>query len=77
MTTPDSIQASRTLHELRLHWNQAYKIDYRPDAPDDPWHAERLDDHQVLTAASPSALRNRMISNYTFRPVPHAGDPDQ
>lgn len=75
MTTPDSIQAWPSLNDLRYHWDEAYKIDYRPGEPGQPWRAERLDDHQVLTAASPSALRDRIIDDYTLRPVPPAENP--
>jgi hypothetical protein len=78
MTTPDSTPASKDdLDDLRLNWDQAYKIDYVPGAPGGPWRAERLDDHQILTAASPSVLRDGIIDDYTLRPVPRPKDPGQ
>ena len=77
MTAPESTPASRDLDDLRYHCGEAYRIDYCPGAPARRWRAERLDDHAVFTAASPSALRERIIDDYTLRPVPRAIDPSQ
>jgi hypothetical protein len=60
------------LHALRLHWDEAYLITYHPDDRFEPWHAERLDDHDTLKAGSAATLRDSIISDYSARPVPRA-----
>ena len=69
MTADGSAQNAKALDDLRLHWDEAYKITYHPGEPE-PCHAERLDDGTVLTAYSPWALRNKIIDDYSVRPVP-------
>ncbi len=64
-----SAQITQALNDLRLHWDEAYKITYHPGAAES-FHAERLDDGTVLTADSPWALRDKIIGDYSARPVP-------
>jgi hypothetical protein len=67
--TADIAHIQRELNDLRLHWDEAYKITYRPGQAE-PCHAERLDDGTVLTAGTPWALREKVIGDYSVRPVP-------
>jgi hypothetical protein len=67
--TADSAYIQHELTDLRLHWDEAYKITYHPGMAE-PCHAERLDDGHLLTADSPWALRNKIIDDYSVRPVP-------
>jgi hypothetical protein len=59
----------RELTDLRQHWDEAYKITGHPGEAE-PCHAERLDDGTVITADSPWSLRNKIIDDYSVRPVP-------
>jgi hypothetical protein len=67
--TTDIAHLQRELTDLRLHWDEAYKITCHPGEAE-PCHAERLDDGTVLTADSPWALRSKIIDDYSVRPVP-------
>jgi hypothetical protein len=69
MTADENTQITQALDDLRLHWDEAYKIAYQPGEAE-PCHAERLDDGTLLTADSPGALRNKIIDDYSVRPVP-------
>jgi hypothetical protein len=69
MTADESTQIKQALNGLRLHWDEAYKITHHPGEAE-PCHAERLDDGTLLTAGSPGALRNKVIDDYSVRPVP-------
>jgi hypothetical protein len=69
MTADGSAQITQALDDLRLHWDKAYKITYHPGEAE-PCHAERLDDGTVLTADTPWTLRNKIIDDYSVRPVP-------
>lgn len=62
-------QVEQALSELWFHWDEAYKITYHPGEVE-PCHAERLDDGSLLTAGSPWALSNKIIDDYSARPVP-------
>jgi hypothetical protein len=55
------------LGALRWHWGDAYII-CRPEL--EVWLAERRDDHETLQATTPLGLRDRILANYTARPVP-------
>lgn len=60
------------LEELRHHWGSAYVIGHpEPDV----WVAQRRDDRVVLRADTPEELRDRIIADYTARPVPRQGEP--
>jgi hypothetical protein len=67
--TADSAHIHQALSDLRLHWDEAYKVTYHPGEAE-PCHAERLDDGTVLTASTPWVLREKIIHDYTARPVP-------
>jgi hypothetical protein len=69
MTADGSAQITQALDDLRLHWDEAYKITYHPGEAE-PCHAERLDDGTVLTADTPWTLRSKIIDDYSVRPVP-------
>ncbi len=71
--TGNSAHTQRERNDLRLHWDEAYKITYDPGEAE-PCHAERLDDGTVLTADSPWALREKIIGDYSARPVPRLAD---
>lgn len=60
---------TQALNDLRLHWDEAYKITYHLGEAE-PCHAERLDDGTLLTADSPLALRKKINDDYRVRPVP-------
>jgi|GEM_PF-5606798 len=64
------------LYALRLNWDEAYLISFSTDDPLEPWRAERLDDHAVLTAGSPATLRDAIIEDYSARPVPRTETDD-
>jgi hypothetical protein len=49
------LMTTQALNDLRLHWDEAYKITYHPGEAE-PCHAERLDDGTGLTADSPWAF---------------------
>ena len=54
------------LGALQWHWGEAYIIaNPRPDI----WLAVRRDDHQTLRAETPLGLRDKIIGDYTVRPV--------
>lgn len=67
--TTDSAHIHQALTDLRLHWDEAYKITYHPGETE-PCHAERLDDGTVLTAGTPWVLREKITHDYSVRPVP-------
>ena len=67
--TADNAHVQRLLNDLRHHWDEAYKITYHPGEAE-PCHAERLDDGTVLTAETPWALHDKIINDYSVRPVP-------
>ena len=67
--TADSAHFHRALNDVRLHWDEAYKITCHPGEAE-PCHAERLDDGTLLTADTPWALRDKIIDDYSARPVP-------
>lgn len=51
---------------LQWHWGEAYIIaNPRPDI----WLAVRRDDHQTLRDGTPLGLRDKIIADYTVRPV--------
>ena len=54
---------------LRQDWGSAYRITRAPGTAR-PYQAERRDDHVVLTAADPEALRDLIRADYLARPVP-------
>lgn len=62
------------LAALRFHWGEAYII-ARP-APD-TWIAQRRDTREVLRDSTPLGLRNKIITDYTARPVPRRNVPDK
>lgn len=53
------------LQDLRWHWEDAYAI----TVDDDGWHAERLDNHEVITRATAAAMRRALIFDYAKNPV--------
>jgi hypothetical protein len=67
MTTWDEPLAA-----LRWHWGSAYVIS-RP-APD-VWLAQRRDTRETIRESTPMGLRDRIISDYTDRPVPRDAAP--
>jgi hypothetical protein len=69
MTAYGSAQITSALTDLRHHWDEAYKITHHPGEAE-PCHAERLDDGTVLTTGTPWALREKIIGDYSARPVP-------
>jgi hypothetical protein len=58
------------LADLREHWGIAYVINVTDVAAGERWTAERVDDHQILTAASPGELLIAIRVDYGDRPVP-------
>jgi len=54
------------LAALRWHWGEAYIINCL--GPGD-WLAERRDTHETLRGQTPLDLRERIITDYTARPV--------
>lgn len=55
------------LADLQHHWGSAYMISHpAPDA----WLAQRRDDYQSLTAATPRGLLELIRADYLARPVP-------
>jgi len=54
------------LGALRWHWGDAYAICH--PAPD-TWIAQRRDTCETLRAATPEALRHKIIADYAARPV--------
>jgi hypothetical protein len=61
------------LMKLRYHWGDgAYRIEVEfPHS----WTATRLDDEKVLAADSAADLREKIVEDYSARPVPR-GEPD-
>jgi len=60
------------LTALRWHWGEAYIINCL--GPGD-WLAERRDTHETLRDQTPLDLRERIIADYTARPVSRAVAP--
>jgi len=58
------------LGALRWHWGEAYTI-CNPEP--DVWLAVRLDDHATLRDETPTGLRDRILADYSARPVPRQG----
>ena len=59
--------AEEFLSNLRWHWGEAYQISFfEPDV----WIAVRRDTHDTLRADTPLALRDRIIADYSQKPVP-------
>jgi hypothetical protein len=57
------------LDDLRWHWGSAYVISHPcPEV----WLAQRRDDREMIRAATPGDLRDRIVEDYTARPVPRA-----
>lgn len=54
------------LHALQWHWGEAYTI-YNPEP--DVWLAIRRDDHTTLHDTTPTGLRDRILADYSARPV--------
>lgn len=54
------------LGALRWHWGSAYTI-CNPQAS--VWLAIRRDDHTTLRDGTPFGLRDRIVADYTARPV--------
>ena len=60
------------LSDLRWHWGSAYVIQHPgPDL----WVAQRKDDRATLRADSAWKLRDRIVADYTARPVPRSVTP--
>jgi hypothetical protein len=54
------------LDELQWHWGGAYMISFfEPDN----WVAQRGDNHEALRADNPADLREKIVADYTTRPV--------
>jgi hypothetical protein len=54
------------LDALRWHWGGAYLISFfEPDN----WVAQRRDDRSVLRSDSAAELREKILADYTARPV--------
>ncbi len=60
------------LGALRWHWGEAYIINCLGLAD---WTAERRDTHAMLRHQTPLGLRERIIADYTARPVSRAAAP--
>jgi len=60
------------LGDLRWHWDTAYTL-ARPEP--DVWVAIRRDDHTTLRDSTPLGLRDRIIADYTARPVSRDASP--
>ena len=55
------------MNDLRWHWGTAYVISHPcPDV----WVAQRRDNRETLRAGTPAELRDRIVADYTARPVP-------
>jgi hypothetical protein len=54
------------LIDLRDHWGGAYDINFDGQT----WTARRKDNRQILTAADPEALREKIRKDYRSNPVP-------
>jgi hypothetical protein len=54
------------LGNLQWHWGGAYVITGILGC----WRAQRRDDGRVLTADDPEKLHDRIVEDYTGRPVP-------
>jgi hypothetical protein len=54
------------LGALRWHWGSAYIINCLAAGR---WIAERRDTHETLRADTPLGLRDKIIADYTARPV--------
>ncbi len=54
------------LDALRWHWGEAYVINCLGLGN---WTAERRDTHETLRDETPLGLRDRIIADYTARPV--------
>ena len=59
------------LVQLRYHWGDAYEITWEAGT----WRAVRRDDRQGLTADSSGQLNDRIIDDYSARPVPREAGP--
>jgi hypothetical protein len=56
-----------SLDDLKWHWGSAYVISYpRPGV----WLAQRRDDNEMLRADTPGELHDRIVADYSARPVP-------
>ena len=56
-----------SLADLIWHWGSAYVITHPcPDA----WLAQRRDNRDTIRASTPAELRDRIVADYTARPVP-------
>ena len=56
-----------SLADLIWHWGGAYVISHPgPDA----WLAQRRDNRDTIRASTPAELCDRIIADYTARPVP-------
>jgi len=60
------------LDELRWHWGSAYLISH-PCL--DVWLAQRRDDRDAIRAGTPGELHDRIVDDYTARPVPRVTVP--
>lgn len=58
------------LEDLQWNWGEAYAI----TGAAGHWLAQRRDNGQMLTAASPEELRTLIIEDYATRPVTREGD---
>jgi len=56
----------KPLDALRWHWGDAYVINCLGLGN---WTAERRDNHETLHATTPVDLRDRIMADYTARPV--------
>lgn len=60
------------LSYLTWHWGSAYLIAHpEPDC----WVAQRADDRTTLRSDTPLGLRDRILADYTARPVPRSVAP--
>jgi hypothetical protein len=69
MNEAEARQASKTLADLRYHWDEAYEITHHPGTAE-PYRAQRLDDGQIISATTLLKLRDAIIDDYSVRPVP-------
>lgn len=63
------VDFSQGLNELCFHWGSAYLIQH-PAA--DVWVAQRRDTRETLRDMTPLGLRDKIVADYTARPVPRA-----
>jgi len=54
------------LDALKWHWGSAYSI-HHPGP--DVWLAQRRDTYETLRDETPAGLRNRIVADYSARPV--------